>query len=163
MVETSGNCLSLVSNDRLVDRYIKWNNNNHSCAILNVDDSSLGSTVRSEFGDIIRNTFDHYLAGFSGFIEGPYDILFAELSAIHKGRLLAKDMNIDELVCYSDSLYCVNLIKGPQVRYHTNVVLIQDKNELPSTPILLSVTHLEKGINVLISSLNLKLLQMPAS
>jgi hypothetical protein len=29
MVETSRNCFSLVSNDKLVDRYTKWNNNNH--------------------------------------------------------------------------------------------------------------------------------------
>jgi hypothetical protein len=41
-------------------------------------------------------------------------------------------MNIDDLVCYSDSLHCVNLIKGPQVRYHIHVVLIQDIKELLS-------------------------------
>jgi hypothetical protein len=32
-----------------------------------------------------------------------------------QGLLLAKDMNIDELICYSDSLHRVNLIKGPQL------------------------------------------------
>jgi ribonuclease HI len=58
--------------------------------------------------------------------------LFAELYAIYKGLLLAKDMNIDEFVCYSDSLHCVNLIKGPQVRYHIHAVLIQDIKELLS-------------------------------
>jgi ribonuclease HI len=58
--------------------------------------------------------------------------LFAELYGIYKGLLLAKDMNIDEFVCYSDSLHCVNLIKGPQVRYHIHAVLIQDINELLS-------------------------------
>jgi hypothetical protein len=41
-----------------------------------------------------------------------------------KGLLLAKDMNIDKLVYYSDALHCVNLIKGPQVRYHIHAVLI---------------------------------------
>jgi ribonuclease HI len=91
-----------------------------------VDDSCLGSPVRSGFGGIIKNTFGHYLASFSGFIQGSSGILFAELYAIYKGFLLAKDMNIDELVCYSDSLHCVNLIKGPQVRYHILAVLIQN-------------------------------------
>jgi hypothetical protein len=41
-------------------------------------------------------------------------------------------MNIDELVFYSDSLHCVNLIKGPQVRYHIHAILIQDIKELLS-------------------------------
>jgi ribonuclease HI len=114
MVETFRNCFSPVSNDRLVDRYIKWNNNNHYCVILNVDDSCLGSPIRSGFGDIIRNTSGQYLAGFSGFIQGSSDILLAELYAIYKGLLLAKDINIDDLVCYSYSLHCVNLINDQE-------------------------------------------------
>jgi hypothetical protein len=56
--------------------------------------------------------------GFSGFIQGSSDILFAELYAVYKGFLLAKDMSVDELVCYSDSLHCVNLINGPQIKFH---------------------------------------------
>ncbi|MCI17304.1 RNA-directed DNA polymerase (Reverse transcriptase), partial [Trifolium medium] len=55
---------------------------------------------------LARNIFGHYLAGF---IQGSSDILLAELYAIYKALLLAKDMSIDELVCYSDSLHCVNL------------------------------------------------------
>ncbi|KAK2392428.1 hypothetical protein QL285_065789 [Trifolium repens] len=132
MVETLRSCFSPVPNDRLVDRYIKWNNNNYSCVILNVDGSCLGSPVRAGFGGIIRNTFGHYLTGFSGFIPKTSDILFVELFAIYKGLLLARDMGIDELVCYSDSLHFVNLIKGPQVKFHVNAVLIQDIKELLS-------------------------------
>jgi hypothetical protein len=41
-------------------------------------------------------------------------------------------MSINELICYTDSLHCVNLIKGPQVKYHIHAVLIQDINELIS-------------------------------
>jgi hypothetical protein len=82
MAGTSQNCFSPIFNDRLVDRYIKWNNNNHSCAILNVDDSCLGSPVRSDFGGIIRNTFGHYLVGVSGFIQGSCDIFLAKLYVI---------------------------------------------------------------------------------
>ncbi|MCI77048.1 S-like ribonuclease, partial [Trifolium medium] len=37
--------------------------------------------------------------------------MLAELYAIYKGLSLAKDMAIEELVCYSDSLLCINLIK----------------------------------------------------
>ncbi|CAJ2628075.1 N-hydroxycinnamoyl/benzoyltransferase [Trifolium pratense] len=57
----------------------------------------------------------------------PFDLDLA-------GLLLAKDMNIDELVCYSDSLHSVNLIKGLHVKYHIHAVLIQDIKELLSQP-----------------------------
>jgi len=35
-------------------------------------------------------------------------------------------LGIDELVCYSDSLVCVNLLKDPTPRFHVYAVLIQD-------------------------------------
>ncbi|MCI26345.1 replication protein A1-like protein, partial [Trifolium medium] len=70
--------------------------------------------------------------GFSGFIQGSSDILHVELYTIYKCLLLAIDMRIDELVCYSDSLHCIYLIKGPQVKYHIHAVLIQDIKELIS-------------------------------
>lgn len=34
---------------------------------------------------------------------------------------------LTELVCYSDSLHCINLLKGPAVRFHVYaVIMIQD-------------------------------------
>jgi hypothetical protein len=97
-----------------------------------VDGSCLDSPIRFEFGGIIRNTFGYYLVGFSCFIQWSSDILLVELYAIYKSLLLEKDMSIDKLVCFSDNLYCVNLIKGIQVKYHIHVVLIQDRKELLS-------------------------------
>jgi hypothetical protein len=78
MLETFRKCFSPASYNGLVDRYIKWNNNNYFCVILNVDESCLGSPVRSGFGGIIKNAFRCYLAGFSGFIQGLSDILLVE-------------------------------------------------------------------------------------
>ncbi|MCI19219.1 replication protein A1-like protein, partial [Trifolium medium] len=63
------------------------------------------------FDGIIRYTFNHYLGGFSGFIQGSSDILLAKLYAIYKCLLLAKDMSINELVYYYNSSQCVNFIK----------------------------------------------------
>jgi hypothetical protein len=120
-----------------------------------VDDSCFDSFIRSGFGGIIRNTFGHYLVGFWGFIQGLSDMLLAELYDIYKGLLLAKDMNIDELIYYSDYLHCVKFIKGPQAIYSIHAILVQDISEL--LPQCLSISHLEKGINVPISSLNLEL------
>jgi hypothetical protein len=64
-----------------------------------VDGSFFDSLILSGFDGIIRNTLDYYLAGFSGFIKKSSDILLAELYAIYKDLLLAKNMSIDELVC----------------------------------------------------------------
>jgi hypothetical protein len=90
--------------------------------------------VRYGFGGIIRNTFGHYIAGFSGLIEGSSDILYAELYAIYKSLLLVKDRSIDELVYYSNSLYCAHFIKGPKVKCQIHAMLIQDMKELLSQP-----------------------------
>jgi ribonuclease HI len=65
--------------------------------------------------------------------------------AIYKGLLLAKDMRIDEVVCYSDSLYCINLIKGPQVKYHIYAVLIKDLKKPLSQNNVFSLSHIRKG------------------
>ena len=36
----------------------------------------------------------------------------------------------EELVCYSDSLYGINLIKGLSMKYHVYAILIQDIKDL---------------------------------
>jgi hypothetical protein len=128
-----------------------------------MDDSCLGSLIRFGFDGIIRNTFSHYLVGFSGFIQGSSDILLAELYVIYKGLLLAKDMSIDELVFSSDFLHSVNLIKGVQVRYHTHAVLIQDIKELLSQSNVSLYHTLREGNQCADFSLNLRHLQMPTS
>ncbi|XP_024636248.1 uncharacterized protein [Medicago truncatula] len=109
MVENFKICFKPISNDTLDIRFIKWNNNNFSSVILNVDGSCLGSPIRAGFGGVLRNYASFYLSGFSG----P----------------LAR-MNIDAIVCYSDSLHGINLIKGPPMKYHVHVVLIQDIKDL---------------------------------
>jgi len=60
------------------------------------------------FGGVLRNDTGFYLSGFSDYIQSSSDILHA----IYRGLLLSKDMNIIDLVCYSDSLHCINLIQG---------------------------------------------------
>jgi hypothetical protein len=79
MVETSKNWFSHVFNGKLIDSYIKWNNNNYSCVILNVDVSCLSSPIRFGFDGIIKNTFDHYLAGFLRFCSRIIYILIADM------------------------------------------------------------------------------------
>jgi len=112
------------------DRFVRWNCHNHSCTILNVDGSCLGSPVRAGFGGIIQNCHGFYLAGFSGHISNSDDILLAELTAIYHGLQVAIDMGIDELVCYSDSLLSINLITINTPMFHIYAVLLQDIKDL---------------------------------
>ena len=58
------------------------------------------------------------------------NIFHAELFAIYKGLMLAKEMDFLELVCRSDSLHCINLIKGSNMMFHVYAVLIQGIKDL---------------------------------
>ena len=130
MIETLKNCFSVNRNGVIEERFTKWNDNNHSSVILNVDGSCLGSPSRAGYGGLLRNHDGYYLSGFSGYIHNSFDILYAELFTIYQGLLLAKEKNVADLVCYSDSMRCINLIKGPAMKFHNYVVLIQDIKEL---------------------------------
>lgn len=90
----------------------------------------MGSPIRTGYGGVLRNHIGFYLSGFSGFINDSSDILYAELYAIYKGLLLVKDLEIINLVCYSDSFHYINLVKGPFLEFHVYDVLIQDIKEL---------------------------------
>jgi len=114
MVDTVKTCYPSISNTTDEDQFIKWNNNNHPCVILNVDGSCLGSPIRAGYGGILRNDAGFFLLGFTGYIQNSSDILYAELYSIYKGLLLAKEMGVTDFVCYSDSLHCINILNSPQ-------------------------------------------------
>jgi len=108
-----------------VDRYVKWNCDNHMGTILNVDGSCNGTPIRTGFGGIFRNNGGLSLFAFSCMISHYEDILLAELTKIYHGLRITIDMGIDDLTCYSDSFLSINLIKGDTPHYHIYVVLIQ--------------------------------------
>jgi len=115
------------------ERMVRWNKNNCNCIVLNVDGSCLGSPIRAGYGGIICNSAGFFLEGFSGFIATTTDILFAELTTIHKGMLLAVEKGIDVMVCYSYSLLSVKLLTDSNSYYHAYAVLIQDIKDLLSS------------------------------
>ncbi|XP_024639898.1 uncharacterized protein [Medicago truncatula] len=115
------------------DRFTRWNNNNHRYTILNVDGSCNGDPLRTGFGGVFRDHTGGFMSAFSGFIGHSQDILYAELSALHEGLVLAVNRNYDELACYSDSLLTVNLIKEDLNHYHVYAVLIQNIKDILSS------------------------------
>jgi len=112
------------------NRLAKWKNNNHTCIILNVDGSCHGSPIKFGFRRILRKSAGFFLSAFSGFISGSNDIILVELSAIYHGLIIGKYLGFVELVCYSDSLVCINLINNHLEKYHVYVILIQYIKEL---------------------------------
>jgi len=75
MVDTLKACYPCISSTTDEDQFIKWNNNNHFCVILNVDGSCLGSPIRAGYGGILRNYAGFFSSGFSGYIQNSSDIL----------------------------------------------------------------------------------------
>jgi ribonuclease HI len=115
------------------DRLVRWNSSNFNGMVLNVDGSCLGTPIRTGFGGIIRNSAGFFIKGFSGHLASSSDILFAELTAIHRGFLLAIDSGIEEMICYSDSMLSIHLLTKHAPTYHAYAVLIQDIKDLLST------------------------------
>jgi len=116
-----------------MDRYIRWNNNNHLCTILKVDGSCNGAPIRTGFGGILRTHAGSFISGFSGHIIHSEDILLAELTTLYHGLVLAIHLNYNEVACYSDSLLTVNLIKEELNHYHIYAVFIQNIQNLISS------------------------------
>ena len=76
---------------------------------------------------VLRNNVGFHLLDFLGYIYNSSYILQVELLAIYQGLLLAKTLKTNELICYSNSLHNINLIKGPSMKYHVYALLIHDK------------------------------------
>ncbi|XP_024642131.1 uncharacterized protein [Medicago truncatula] len=112
------------------DRFVKWNGRNHKGSIINVDGSCIGTPSRAGYGGVIRNNASLFISGFSGFIPHSTDILLAELTAIYQGLNMAMDLNMNDFMCYSDSLLAVNLIMNDTPRFHIYAVLIQNIKDL---------------------------------
>jgi len=124
LIEVITNCFSPTPPITIVNCYVKWNNNNLSCAILNVVGSCHGTPLKTRFRRVLHDNLGLFLVGFSGFLPNSDDIMLTELSAIYHGLVMAKDLCYTELACYSDSLVCINLLNGHVERYHVYAVLI---------------------------------------
>ena len=88
---------------------VKWNAHNGQGSILNVDGSSLGNPGVSGFGSLIRNDNGAWIRGFAG-NNGFSNILHVELLAMYHGLRIAWELEVTNLVCYSDLKTTINLI-----------------------------------------------------
>ena len=45
---------------------------------------------------------------------------------MHQGLLLAKQLNYHNIICFTDSQYCVDILQVPTSKFHTYANLIKD-------------------------------------
>ncbi|GAU11445.1 hypothetical protein TSUD_344360 [Trifolium subterraneum] len=98
-------------------KLVRWNALGGIGMILNVDGSSIGNPGPSGYGGLIRNAYEAWVHGLFGNL-GVTNILHAELMAINKGLLLAWELNITDLWCYSDSVAAIKLLNEHVDEWH---------------------------------------------
>ncbi|GAU12283.1 hypothetical protein TSUD_141910 [Trifolium subterraneum] len=115
--------------DTSTSKLVKWNALGGTGMILNVDGSSLGNPGISGFGGLIHNADGAWVLGFFGNL-GVNNILHAELRAIYKGLLLAWDLNIKDLWCYSDSEMAIKLISESVDQWHHYAAILNNIQDI---------------------------------
>ncbi|KAK2425147.1 hypothetical protein QL285_035429 [Trifolium repens] len=113
------------SHVNLNPQLVRWNVNGGTDMILNVDGSSIGNPGVSGYGELLRTADGAWVHGFFGNL-GFTNILLAELMAIYKGLLLAWEMNIKDLWCYSDSKIAIKLVMEPVDEWHHYAAILNN-------------------------------------
>ncbi|PNX65848.1 ribonuclease H, partial [Trifolium pratense] len=88
---------------------VRWNAHGGIRMILNVDGSRIGNPSISGFRGLIRKSDGAWEHSFAGNI-GLSNILHAELLTVYHGLVLAWELDIKELWCYSDSKIVIKLL-----------------------------------------------------
>ncbi|PNX87731.1 ribonuclease H [Trifolium pratense] len=90
---------------------VRWNAHGGIGMILNVDGSSIGNPGISGFRGLIWNSDGAWVHDFAGNI-GFSNILHAELLAVYHGLVLAWELDIKDLWCYSDYKIVIKLLSN---------------------------------------------------
>lgn len=90
---------------------------------VNRDGTKAAELYSSGFGGCLRGRHGKWLVGFMGFGHDA-SVLTMQLMAVYRGLQLAWDEGYRRVVCFSDSLLPVSLIRSPQLAFHENAVVI---------------------------------------
>lgn len=133
-------CFKPMNADTYTTRQISWYQENRQGIILNVDGSSLGNPRRAGFGGLFRNPDGGWISGFSGFI-GHSEVLKVELLGIYHGLRLAWERDFKEILCYTDSLCALKLIKEQHEEFHRYATIVQDNRDSMALPWKVELLH----------------------
>lgn len=104
-------------------RQVQWCPPSGNAVKLNVDGSCIGNPGRSGYGGLLRNANGEWLLGFSGFC-GVTTNTTSELFAIYVGLSLAWRNGYRDIVCETDSMMALNLIKDGVDLFHPHASIL---------------------------------------
>jgi ribonuclease HI len=107
----------VTSSQDINPRLVTWSRPEEGTCCLNVDGSLLGSTNTAGYGGLLRNNNGDFLCGFYG-MAAVRNILFVEIMAVLHGLQLCWDNGYRKVICFSDSLQSVNLIRDGVSAHH---------------------------------------------
>ncbi|KAK7258539.1 hypothetical protein RIF29_24119 [Crotalaria pallida] len=96
---------------------VSWSKPPPQVWCINVDDSSLGNPGSAGFGGLICSEDGSWIRGFSGFI-GFTTNLHAKLLAILHGLRLARNLQLQRVLCQTNSLEAIHLISSGNRKFH---------------------------------------------
>ncbi|MCI22617.1 ribonuclease H protein, partial [Trifolium medium] len=96
---------------------VAWSRPSEGTVCLNVDGSLLGSPQSVGFSGLICNNDETFLGGFYG-VATHASILYAEIMTLLHGLELCWDKGFRSVICFSDSLQTVTLVKNGVSPYH---------------------------------------------
>lgn len=121
-------------------RSVKWQPPTGNSVKLNVDGSSIGNPGRSGYGGLLRNTHGEWLLGFSGSC-GLTTNITAELFAIAAGLNLAWQYGYRHVVCESDSMLALDLVKKGVDMFHPHATMLTNINKVISREWNVALIH----------------------
>ncbi|XP_045831415.1 uncharacterized protein LOC123922770 [Trifolium pratense] len=98
-------------------RLVAWSRPTEGTMCLNVDGSLLGTTNTAGYGGLLCNNNGDFILGFYG-VATVQSILFAELMAVLHGLQICWENGFRRIICFSDSLQAVNLIREGVSAHH---------------------------------------------
>ncbi|KAJ1396220.1 Ribonuclease H domain [Sesbania bispinosa] len=100
-----------------LNRYISWQAPPNHFIALDTDGSAIGNPGLAGYGGIFRDSLGHWITGYHGHI-GFSDITKAKILGILQGLKIAWERKFQNLICYTDSMYSIRLIKNEDISYH---------------------------------------------
>ncbi|GAU43217.1 hypothetical protein TSUD_301040 [Trifolium subterraneum] len=98
-------------------RRMSWSRPAAGIMCLNVDGSLLSSKNSAGYGGLLRDNHGDFIWGYYG-VAAAQNILYAEIMAIYQGLKLCWENGYRKVLCCSDSLLAVNLIRQGGTPHH---------------------------------------------
>jgi ribonuclease HI len=107
----------------------------------------LGFPQTAGFGGLIRNSVGFFLGGFYG-VASQASILYAEIMAMLHGLELCWDKGFKQVICLSDSLQTVTVVKEGVPPYHKFANEITSIHQLLPRDWTIVINHMFREGNV---------------